>query len=169
MIEVYRGTWVVAYRSPASISRLHLAVRHGIPRSIPRSDGGRRIHHRPADAQKGALFLVDESGKGAALAGLAAQQRLGCDSEWLDIEVIVEKYPALSSDRLIGDTFGPSDGSVGPHAVIEGYRRKSLYVGAEQVAAPVDSLLTSDLTVSGPRLADGPIIEAATVVACAGA
>lgn len=123
----------------------------------------------PQMRKQGNLFLVEEAGREAALAGLAAQQRLGCDSEWLDIEVIAEKYPALASDLLIGGTFGPSDGSVDPHAVVEGYRRNALLVGAEQVTASVESLLTPDQEVTGVRLADGSTIAGDAVVVCAGA
>jgi FAD-dependent oxidoreductase domain-containing protein 1 len=123
----------------------------------------------PQMRKQGNLFLVEEAGREAALAGLAAQQRLGCDSEWLDIEVIVERYPALASDQLIGGTLGPSDGSVDPHAVVEGYRRKALFAGVEQLTASVESLLTSDREITGVGLDDGSTIAADVVVVCAGA
>lgn len=123
----------------------------------------------PQMRKQGNLFLVDEAGKDAALAGLSIQQRLGCDSEWLDIGSIVERYPALASERLVGGTLGPSDGSVDPHAVVEGYRRNALSAGAELVAASVDALLTSDGNSSGVRLGNGSTIDADVVVVCAGA
>ena len=123
----------------------------------------------PQMRKQGNLFLVDEAGRNAALAGLSTQQRLGCDSEWLDIEAVVERYPALASDTLIGGTLGPSDGSVDPHTVVEGYRRNALSAGAEQVTDSVDSLLTSDGNVSGVGLEDGSAIDADAVVVCAGA
>lgn len=123
----------------------------------------------PQMRKQGNLFLVDEAGRQQALAGLATQQRLGCDSRWLDIEAIVERYPALASDRLVGGTLGPSDGSVDPHAVVEGYRRVAQASGAEQVPASVESLLIYGERATGVGLGDGSTLEADVVVVCAGA
>jgi glycine/D-amino acid oxidase-like deaminating enzyme len=119
--------------------------------------------------KQGNLFLVDEAGRDEALAGLATQQRLGCDSEWLDIATIAARYPALASDDLVGGTLGPSDGSVDPNAVVEGYRRKAMAAGAETTAITVESLLLAGDAVRGVRSADGSTISADVVVVCAGA
>lgn len=123
----------------------------------------------PHMRKQGNLFLVDPAGKEAALAGLAAQQRLGCDSEWLDIDEIVHRFPALASDQLVGGTFGPSDGSVDPNAVVEGYRRKALASGARALEGKAESLVVVDGTIVGVDLADGSRLEADSVVVCAGA
>ncbi|CAN5832165.1 FAD-binding oxidoreductase [soil metagenome] len=123
----------------------------------------------PNMRKQGNLFLVDSSGKEAALAGLATQQRLGCDSQWLDIDEIVDRFPALTSDQLVGGTLGPSDGSVDPNAVVEGYRRKALASGAKALEGEAVSLLVSDATITGVGLSDGSRIDADTVVVCAGA
>lgn len=123
----------------------------------------------PHMRKQGNLFLVDSAGKDAALAGLATQQRLGCDSEWLDIEQIVAKFPALASDQLVGGTLGPSDGSVDPNAVVEGYRRKALASGARALVGKAASLVVSEGTVVGVELADGSRLHADAVVMCAGA
>ncbi|MEX1093544.1 MAG: FAD-binding oxidoreductase [Acidimicrobiia bacterium] len=123
----------------------------------------------PHMRKQGNLFLVDSTGKEAALAGLATQQRLGCDSEWLDIEEIVDRFPALASDQLVGGTLGPSDGSVDPNAVVEGYRRKALAAGARALEGKAESLIVADGAITGVELSDGSRIEADTVVVCTGA
>lgn len=123
----------------------------------------------PNMRKQGNLFLVDSSGKNAALAGLATQERLGCDSRWIDIDQIVDRFPALSSDQLVGGTLGPSDGSVDPNAVVEGYRRKALASGARTFEGNADSLIVSDGSVVGVELGDGSRLDADSIVVCAGA
>lgn len=123
----------------------------------------------PQMRKQGNLFMVDESGKEDALNGLATQQRLGCDSEWLDIDEITERFPALATDRLVGGTLGPNDGSVDPNAVVEGYRRKALASGAYLTEGTVVSLIPGDGRIDGVRLGDDSMIDADVVVVCAGA
>lgn len=123
----------------------------------------------PMMRKQGNLFLVDEAGREAAEAGLATQQRMGCDSIWLDMDEVTATYPALASDALIGGTFGPSDGSVDPAAVVEGYRRRSLANGATTVHGSVAALAASGGVIRGVRLEDDSSIDADVVVVCAGA
>jgi FAD-dependent oxidoreductase domain-containing protein 1 len=123
----------------------------------------------PQMRKQGNLFLVDEAGEADAKAGLATQQRLGCDSVWLDMATIEDRYPALASDDLIGGTFGPSDGSVDPNAVVDGYRRMALSRGAQPVTGTVQSLAMAHGRVTGARLADGSTVDADATVVAAGA
>ncbi len=123
----------------------------------------------PRPRKQGNLFLVDKGGEAVTRAGLAVQQKLGCDSHWLDMETIAERWPALSSDSLIGASFGPSDGTVDISAVVDGYRRKARRAGAKLIAATVEQLTLAGNRVSGVRLADGTAMGADAVVVCAGA
>jgi FAD-dependent oxidoreductase domain-containing protein 1 len=123
----------------------------------------------PQMRRQGNLFLVDEAGKGDALNGLDRQQKMGCDSVWLDIEEIASRHPALASTDLIGGTLGPSDGSVDPTAVVEGYRRNATAAGAESLQAEVESLIVDGDAVKRVRLADGSVLHSSVVVVCAGA
>ncbi|MFZ0625693.1 MAG: FAD-binding oxidoreductase [Acidimicrobiia bacterium] len=123
----------------------------------------------PQMRRQGNLFLVDEPGKADAMAGLATQQRLGCDAVWLDMAAIGARHPALASDHLIGGTFGPRDGSVDPNAVVEGYRRMAISRGAHPVNGTVESLALANGRVTGARLGDGSLIEADVMVVAAGA
>ncbi len=123
----------------------------------------------PQMRKQGNLFLVDESARQDALAGLETQQRMGCDSEWLDKGEVEARFPALVSEGLVGGTFGPSDGSVDPGAVVEGYRRTAIAAGANALHGAVESLSTRDGHMTGVALSDGPDLEADAVVVCAGA
>ena len=119
--------------------------------------------------RQGNLFLVDEEGLAEARSGLELQQRLGCDVRWMDKSEVERLYPPLISERLIGGTFGPNDGSVDPTAVTLGYRRAAAARGARYQDAEVASLITDDDGVTGVQLSDGSTIEADSVVVCAGA
>jgi glycine/D-amino acid oxidase-like deaminating enzyme len=119
--------------------------------------------------KQGNLFLVDGAGETAARAGLATQQALGCDSEWLDMSEITRRHPALHSEDLVGGTLGPSDGSVDPHAVVEGYRRNAVTAGAMFEQGVAKSLVLSGDRVTGVRTVDDRVIPADAVVVAAGA
>lgn len=123
----------------------------------------------PQMRRQGNLFTVDETGRADALAGLATQRRLGCESEWLDIDEIARRYPALASEDLIGGTYGPSDGTADPTAVVEGYRRRSLASGAKTIEASVSSIEISSDRATGVATSGDMPIPADTVVICAGA
>lgn len=123
----------------------------------------------PAMRKQGNLFLVDESGRGAALDGLATQQRLGCDSMWLDASAIADRFPALASHQIVGGTFGPSDGTVDVNAIVDGYRRKAIDAGAHITAATVEALEGDGDGITSLLLSDGSSIQADAVVLCAGA
>jgi FAD-dependent oxidoreductase domain-containing protein 1 len=123
----------------------------------------------PMMRKQGNLFLVDAAGREEAEAGLAVQQRLGCDSVWLDMYEVALRFPAAASNVLVGGTFGPSDGSVDPSAVVEGYRRRSMANGAKTIHGTVMSLLTADDRADGVALDDGTSMGADVVVVCAGA
>lgn len=123
----------------------------------------------PASRHQGNLFLTDATGVETAHTGLALQQSLGCDTQWLEAEVIEARWPAYSGPDHVGGTFGPSDGSVDPHAVLHGYRAKARHQGVAYMAGDVASLKRVGDKVTGVDLADGSTIEARTVVNCAGA
>ncbi|MFP3913849.1 MAG: NAD(P)/FAD-dependent oxidoreductase, partial [Actinomycetota bacterium] len=127
--------------------------------------------HRPEVAMKkqGNLFLVDEEGEEAARAGLAQQLQMGARVEWMGPDEIADRYPPLRSDRFIGGTFGPDDGSVDPTGVVQGLRRSAAARGAVMEAADVVGIDVEGGQVRGVRLADGARRGADAVVVCAGA
>ena len=70
--------------------------------------------------QQGNLFLTDEAGRAEVEAGLALQQRLGCNVEWLTPDKARKVYPLLSEDEslFVGATFGRDDGTMSPKALL---------------------------------------------------
>jgi glycine/D-amino acid oxidase-like deaminating enzyme len=127
--------------------------------------------YRPdvAMRKQGNLFLVHEEGRGEAGDGLDLQQSLGANVRWLDMTEVIARFPPLASDRLVGATLGPDDGSVDPNAVTEGYRRAAVAGGARFERAEVASIVVDRGRAVGVDLADGTRRHGDAVVVCAGA
>lgn len=128
----------------------------------------------PAFRQQGNLFIIDEASYEGALEGLALQQRLGCAVEWLTPEQVQQVYPLYNLKDCAGGTLGRLDGTMSPFAVVMGYKKKALAMGAHWIHGRVVDLCTSggetgDRRVTGVRLASGETLNAPVVVNAAGA
>lgn len=125
----------------------------------------------PMPRHNGNLFLTDEAGREAAMAGLELQRSLGCDVEWLAPDEVAARWPVYASagDEVVGGTYGPRDGAIDPTAVLEAFRRNAVRLGASYVAADVTGIETTDGRVSGVVIADGQRLEAPVVIVCTGA
>ena len=123
----------------------------------------------PSPRRRGNLFMADAETREVALEGMRLQQALGGNVCWLDAGEIAAAYPPFSSERLVGGTFGPRDGSVDPNAVLRGYRAKVIDLGAEFIHGDVVSLRTGGGRISGVELRSGEEIRAETVLVAAGA
>jgi glycine/D-amino acid oxidase-like deaminating enzyme len=119
--------------------------------------------------QQGNLFLTDEANKASALAGLALQQSLGCEVEWLEPAEIKARFPLYDETTFAGGTFGRLDGTMDPQAVLMGFQRKAVDLGATFVRAEVLEVARAGGKVTGVRLADGTSLTAGSVVNSAGA
>ena len=119
--------------------------------------------------RQGNLYLVDEGGRPEAEQGLVLQQSLGCQVEWLAPAEVIRRYPLLDPVGCVGATFGASDGTMDPHAVLMAYKNKAVSLGARFIQAEVVGLLKDDNQVTGVRLASGEKLAAKYVVNCAGA
>lgn len=119
--------------------------------------------------QQGNLFLVDEEGRENALAGLALQQSLGCQVEWLDAQAVHTRYPFIAPDSIAGGTLGARDGTMDPQAVLLAYRDKAVDLGAEYRVGEVAEVLAQAGRVTGVRLVDGTMLHAPVVVNSSGA
>ena len=123
----------------------------------------------PAFRRQGNLFLVDEHGREDAKRGLARQQSLGCEVEWLTPEYIRQRYPLCDPAGCVGATFGSQDGTMDPWSVLMAYKKKAVSLGAHFIHAEVAELLKSGTAVTGVRLASGEELTAGVVVNSAGA
>lgn len=119
--------------------------------------------------QQGNLFLSDEANKSNALAGLALQQSLHCEVSWLEPREIKARFPLYDESRFVGGTFGPRDGTMDPQAVLMGFKRKAVDLGAVFIHAEVAEVLRAGNAVRGVRLSDGATLSAKAVVNSAGA
>lgn len=119
--------------------------------------------------QQGNLFLADEANMENAKAGLALQQRMGCEVSWLEPAEIKARFPLYNETKFAGGTFGPLDGTMDPQAVLIGFKRKAVDLGATYIEAEVAEILHSVGVVSGVKLTGGRKLSAKYVVNSAGA
>lgn len=119
--------------------------------------------------QQGNLFLVSEENVANAKAGLALQQALDCEVSWLEPAEVAARFPLYDQTKFAGGTFGRRDGTMDPQAVLLGFKRKAVELGATYIHAEVAEVLHAGGHVSGVRLADGTQLTAKYVVNSSGA
>ncbi|MCP4543160.1 MAG: FAD-binding oxidoreductase [Chloroflexi bacterium] len=126
---------------------------------------------RPAIAfhSQGNIFLVDEDGREEAEGGLALQKSLGCQVEWLTPDEIKQRYPLCEPTGCVGGTFGARDGTLDPWAMLMGYKKKAVSLGAQFIQAEVTEVRKSAGAVTGVRLSSGEELKAKFVLNSAGA
>ncbi|MCO6449943.1 MAG: FAD-binding oxidoreductase [Caldilineales bacterium] len=119
--------------------------------------------------RQGNLFLVSEQSREEAEEGLALQQSLGCEVEWLEPDGIRRRYPILAAPDCVGGTFGANDGTMDPWALLMAFKRKATALGAQFIQGKVTEVLTEKGAVIGVRLESGEVLNAGFVVNAAGA
>lgn len=119
--------------------------------------------------QQGNLFLADEAGRAAAEHGLALQQSLGAQVEWLDPDEIMRRHPIIDADQCVGGAMGCQDGTLDPHSMLMAYKNKAIALGAHFIQDQVAELVRNDKQMTGVKLVDGQIILSGAVVNTAGA
>ena len=119
--------------------------------------------------QQGNLFLSDEANKENALAGVSLQQSMDCGVSWMEPEEIKARFPLYDVSKFAGGAFGRFDGTMDTQALLMGYKRKAVDLGATYIEAEVAEILHADGKVSGVKLTDGSELSAKYVVNSAGA
>jgi len=119
--------------------------------------------------QQGNLFLSDDAHKANALVGLALQQSLNCEVSWLEPAEIKARFPLYDESKFAGGTFGRLDGTMDPQAILMGFKRKAIDLGATFIHAEVSEVLHTGNVVRGVRLSNGASLTAKFVVNSAGA
>jgi FAD-dependent oxidoreductase domain-containing protein 1 len=117
----------------------------------------------------GNLFLVSDKALPAAREAFEMQKSLGCEVEWLSVEEIGRRYPLYDLSGIAAGTFGPNEGYLDGHDLLQGYRRKASSLGATFVKDEVTEILAGPGCVEGIRLASGADLKAGTVINCSGA
>jgi FAD-dependent oxidoreductase domain-containing protein 1 len=119
--------------------------------------------------QQGNLFLSDEVNKENALAGVALQQSMDCGVSWLEPDEIKARFPLYDESKFAGGAFGRFDGTMDTQAILMGYKRKAVDLGATYIEAEVAEILHTVGKVHGVKLTDGTELSAKYVVNSAGA
>ena len=130
------------------------------------------IHGLPLDVHvEGYLFLVREEVAWAQHRAAAAMQRsLGVRVDELDAAAVSGLIPGVSTDGLVGATFGPDDGIADPSGLTNGYATLARRLGADiRLGAQATSIRTTadGGAVVGVDTPAGPV-DAPIVVNAAG-
>ena len=123
----------------------------------------------PAFRQQGNLFVLDEASRDESHDGLLLQQSLGCEVDWLTPEDVQRYYPLYNLKDCVAGTFGPHDGTMSPMAVLIGYKKKAIALGAKFIQAEVTEILKQDAAVNGVKLASEEFLSSNVVMNAAGA
>jgi len=119
--------------------------------------------------RQGNIFLIDEAGREEAEGGLALQKSLGCQVEWLTPDEVKQRHPLCDPAGCVGGTYGSQDGTLDPWAVLMGYKKKAVSLGAQFIQAEAAEVRKQAGAVTGVRLASGEELNAKFVVNSAGA
>ena len=119
--------------------------------------------------QQGDLFVLDEASREESYEGLLLQKSLGCDVQWLSPDEVQTHYPLYNLKDCVAGTFGPHDGTMSPLAVLLGYKKKVIALGAKFIHAEVTEVLQRENRIIGVKLSFGEILSSNVVVNTAGA
>lgn len=120
--------------------------------------------------QQGNLYLVGAEGEEFARNGVALQQSLGAEVEWVEREEIIDLFPLVQlTDHVVGATYGRKDGSMSPLDVLLGYQRKAVSLGATILEDVVTRLLRTGSQMAGIEVASGDKYHSSVVFNVAGA
>ena len=122
----------------------------------------------PAFRQQGNLFVLDAASRDEAYEGLLLQQSLGCEVYWLTPAEVQVRYPLYDLKDCVAGTFGPHDGTMSPLAVLIGYRKKVVSLGAKYLPEEVVEILKDRKHVRGVKLASGEILSSDIIMNAAG-
>jgi glycine/D-amino acid oxidase-like deaminating enzyme len=138
--------------------------------SVPMITGFTQEHGLPLDVvQDGYLFLVrGEELWRHFLAANELHASLGVEAEVLTPEEAASVAPGISTEDLVGATFGPRDGIADPSGLTQGYARLARGSGAEiEFGVEVEVVRTGGDKVLGVDTSQGPI-DTGVVVNAAG-
>lgn len=123
----------------------------------------------PAFRQQGNLFVLDEASREEAHEGWLLQTSLDGIVYWLTPEDVRREYPLYNLKDCVAGTLGVQDGTMSPLAVLLGYKKKAISLGAKFIQAEVTEILKDRNQVIGVRLASGKVLNSNVVMNAAGA
>ncbi len=123
----------------------------------------------PAFRQQGNLFVLDEASREEAHEGWLLQTSLDNIVYWLTPEDVQREYPLYNLKDCVAGAFGPHDGTMSPMAILDGYKKKAISLGAKYIQAEVVEILKEGNQVTGVKLASGETLNSNIVMNAAGA
>jgi len=123
----------------------------------------------PAFRQQGNLFVLDEASRAEGYDGWVLQSSLEGIVYWLTPEDVRREYPLYNLKECVAGTLGVQDGTMSPLAVLLGYKKKAISLGAKFMQAEVTEILKNGDRVAGVRLASGEVLNSNVVMNAAGA
>jgi len=123
----------------------------------------------PAFRQQGNLFVLDEESRDESHDGFLLQKSLGCEVDWLMPEDVQRHYPLYNLKDCVAGTFGPLDGTMSPLAVLIGYKKKAIALGAKFIQSEVTEILKDGDQIIGVKLVSGEVLRGNFVLNAAGA
>ena len=127
------------------------------------------IRPDPAFRQQGNLFVLDEASRDESYDGWVLQSSLDAIVYWLTPEDVRREYPLYNLKDCVAGTLGVHDGTMSPLAVLLGYKKKAISLGAKFIQAEVTEILKTGNQVAGVRLASGDVLSSPVVMNAAGA
>jgi glycine/D-amino acid oxidase-like deaminating enzyme len=169
-------------RASTLLSDGNLRIQFNIRENIQMSQYGLEVLARFADEmevndekpdaafrQQGNLFILDEASRAEAYEGMLLQKSLGCEVEWLTPADVQKYYPLYNLKDCVAGTFGPQDGTMSPLAVLMGYKKKVVALGAKFIHAEVVKIFKHERQITGVKLSTDEILNSKIVMNAAGA
>lgn len=119
--------------------------------------------------QQGNLFVLDDASREESHEGLLLQKSLGCEVQWLSPQEVQGYYPLYNLKDCVAGTFGPHDGTMSPLAVLLGYKKKVIALGAVFIYEEAIEILKQERQIVGVNLSSGERLNSNIVVNTAGA
>jgi FAD-dependent oxidoreductase domain-containing protein 1 len=119
--------------------------------------------------KNGYLFIVPPSHVEQLRRNQDTQHELGCNVVWLEPEELGHRFPSMYTADLGAAVLSPDDGWLDPYAVLMGFRKKALALGATFVTDEVVGFDRNGSAVTAARLESGRTLRAGHVVNAAGA
>ena len=116
----------------------------------------------------GYLFVVPPGHEQVLERNYKVQAAHGVEVELLDRDALKARYPWMQCDDLALGALSPQDGWLDPNAVLQGFRKKAVALGVEQIRDRVVDLYVAERRVRAVELASGKRIEAEFVINAAG-
>lgn len=116
----------------------------------------------------GYLFVVPPGHESVLERNYKIQHEHGVKVELLDQKALKARYPWMYCDDLALGALSPEDGWLDPNGVLQGFRKKALALGVEQIKDRVVDLFVSEHRVRHLELASGTRVEADYVINAAG-